>query len=220
MPSDRATRENPWHIVLVLDDSESMRGDGARFLNEGLAGMTEEMRLLNKGKFDRIFLSAIKFGSDTTVLFEHQPETQINVDVLAGFQGNSGNTAMDRALHLAADILERHPGKPTDFEPYVFVFTDGLPNSESLAEAAADRVRSLTLPAGKPRIACIGCGAAVQTTFLDKIASNELTSVHLVNPAAISQFFTVVGSKTSTSGGADAIDRMIAEAGSEANYQG
>jgi uncharacterized protein YegL len=217
MVADRVTRETPWHLVLVLDDSGSMAGEGATAVNRGLDGFNEELVSFNKGTMDRIFISAIKFGTDASLLLEHQAETKVDMSKLTGFTGSSGGTNMAAALRLAADVIKRNPGKASDFIPYVLVFTDGAPNTPTAVEewvAAANDIKAIRGPDGEaPRIAAIGCGAEVNRDVLDRIATSPEISIVLENFSELQMFFTQVGTATGSARGAAGMDRAIASSG-------
>jgi hypothetical protein len=87
MPAPRVTRNSPWHIVFVLDDSDGMNGEPAKALNEAMEGMLEEMKLMSQGTKPYFKLSFIAFGSSVEVLAEAQTEQQadpLRIGRLAG----------------------------------------------------------------------------------------------------------------------------------------
>lgn len=99
------------------------------------------------------------FSVKFTTLAEAVPETALDENVVANFKGNSGSTNAGAALDEAHRILRGNPGQDTDFEPFVFFLSDGHPDSSDTAQQAADRIKSLSLASGRPRIVTLGFGS-------------------------------------------------------------
>src|SRR5262249_9078910 len=117
MPAPRVTSNSPWHLVFVLDDSESMTGAAANTLNQAL----EEMKLLSQGTKPYFKISVIVFGSHVKVIAEAESEQTLDKAKVTSFSGTSGTTDMAAALNEAATLLKRRSGNANDFDPYVFL---------------------------------------------------------------------------------------------------
>src|SRR4051812_39207729 len=137
MPAPRVTSNSPWHLVFVLDDSGSMSGTPANMLNRALDDMIEEMKLLSQGTKPYFKISVIVFGSSVSVVAEAESEQTLDKTKITGFSGNSGSTNMAAALQEAAALLKRRPGTQNDFDPYVFLLTDGQADDANAALGAA-----------------------------------------------------------------------------------
>ncbi|MBI4724741.1 MAG: VWA domain-containing protein [Rhodomicrobium sp.] len=199
MPASRVTSASPWHIVLLLDDSSSLAGEPAQILNKALRDMIAEMEIAAKGTKPYFKISIILFGSSSRIIAEAVSERDIDLDRVAVFSGSSGSTNIGSALATAANLLERNPGRATDFRPFVFLFSDGLPDDAQEALTAAQRLKSLNIPAGSPTIVCIGLGDT-DVHFMKSVASSPELFLRLSDPMFLTRFFpaigTVAGSKT------------------------
>lgn len=212
MPAPRVTSNSPWHIVLVLDDSGSMADSGkATMLNEALDAMIEEMRLQTQGMKAYFRMSVIAFGSHALILSEASDEKTVDKGRITSFAGNSGGTDIAAALNEATNVLKRNPGKPTDFDPYVFLLTDGKADNEDEALRAVASLKELTIAAGKPRVIAIGLGVErdVNMPFLRNVATNPELAKHLKNASDLVRFFPQIGTIVSSMSGTAAIDAAI-----------
>ena len=208
MPANRITSESPWHVVLVLDDSGSMAGNPSALLCESLKSMHAEMEITAKGTKPYFRVSIIAFGSSAKVIAEAQSEKDIDIDSVATFSGSSGSTAAHTALSFAYDLLKQHPGKATDFRPFVFFLSDGQPDDAHAARMAADKVKTLDIPAGQPTIITVGFGS-VDKPFMEAIASAPELFVHLQSPAELTKFFPAIGTVAGSKTGEAAIKQAI-----------
>ena len=211
MPASRITSNSPWHILFLLDDSGSMTGEPANRLNEALDGMIEELKVISQGTKPYFKLTLISFGSNARILTEAESEQQIQKAMITNFSGNSGSTNMAAAFDEAASVLRRHPGVATDFDPFVFVLTDGVPDDEAAAEAAAQRIKNLDIPAGRPRVVSLGLGDEVNLEYLKRIATNPELARKLQRPTDLVSFFPAVGTVVTSTNGAAAVEDMIME---------
>src|SRR5207249_720187 len=109
--------------------------------------MIEEMRLMSQGKKPYFKLSIIAFGSNVRLIAEAESEQTVDKTKITSFTGNSGTTDMAAALREAAAVLKRRPGSPTDFDPFVFLLTDGQPDNEQAALDAAKTIHSMDVAA-------------------------------------------------------------------------
>lgn len=208
MPASRVTSRNPWHIVLVLDDSGSMSGQPSRDLNEAMKDLIDALVTATMGQKPYFRVSVISFGSNYHTLAEAVPESDIEERVVANFQGNSGSTNAAAALDEAARILSNNPGQETDFEPFVFFLSDGQPDNLSTALQAADKIKSLSLPSGTPRIVTLGFGS-VNDDFMGKVATNSELYKKLNSSEDIVKVLPVIGTIVDLPGGAKDIEQAI-----------
>jgi len=179
MPAERVTSYSPWHVVLILDDSNSMKGEPIEIVNTVVRGMIEEMVLLSGGMKPYFRLSIVKFGTTAELLCEFVSERDVDLAKVAALEGKSGATNAAAALDIAREVLERHPGKDTDFEPFVFFFSDGAPfdgtsdtASRTAAIRAGERLKQLKLRSGAVRLITVGFGK-VDHAFMGDLASKK-----------------------------------------------
>lgn len=210
MPAVRVTSQSPWHVVFVIDDSGSMSGQPANDVNEAMETMIEEMRLMSQGMKPYFKVSVISFGNDSNVLAKAQTEVQIDLNAVAKFSGNSGTTNAAAALSDAYSVLSSNGGAPTDFEPFVFFLSDGAPDNEQLALDAGQRLKTMSLPAGTPRIVTIGFGQP-NDQFMKALASNPELYKKLQKSTDIKDLLPAVGTIAGTkgAGGAEGVAEAI-----------
>jgi uncharacterized protein YegL len=186
-----------------------MSGLPAAKLNESLDMMIDEMKLMSQGTKPYFRLSIIVFGSGIECIAEAKSEQLVDKEKITSFSGRSGSTNMAAALREAATILQRNPGKPTDFDPYIFLLTDGHPDDPNATLDAAEGLRRLEVAAGKPRLIAVGLGEGVNMPFLEQIASVSELAKHLNKPEDLVRFFPVIGTVVSSAGGTSAVDQAI-----------
>jgi uncharacterized protein YegL len=208
MPADRVWSNSPWHVVLVLDDSESMSGQPVKDVNQAVTTMVDEMKIISGGLKPYFKLSIVKFGSVPKVLAECQSEQTINLNSAVSLAGNSGSTDAAAALSAAARVLEKNPGRDTDFTPYVFFLSDGAPDDEQAALKAADSLKKLSIAAGTPRIVSVGFGD-VNDDFMRKVASTPELYKGFASSADMARFFPVIGTIAATASGTKGVDDGI-----------
>jgi uncharacterized protein YegL len=208
MPASRVTSRNPWHMVLVLDDSGSMSGQPSQDLNEAMKDLIDALVTASMGQKPYFRVSVIAFGSNYQTLAEAVPETDLDEGVVANFRGSSGSTNAAAALDEAARILRNNPGQETDFEPFVFFLSDGHPDSASTALQAADKIKKLSLPSGSPRIVALGFGS-VDDDFMGNIASNRELYKKLNSSKDIVSLLPAIGTIGTQAGGAKDVEQAI-----------
>ena len=208
MPATRVTSKSPWHIVLVLDDSGSMAGQPCKIVNEAMQELIEALVTASMGQKPYFKVSVISFGSNFATLSEAVPETDLDEGLVASFRGSSGSTNAAAALEEAARVLQANPGKETDFDPFVFFFSDGVPDSSEPAIQAAGKIKGLDLPSGKPRLITIGCGS-VDDGFMQQLASNSELYRKLDDFKDIVNLLPAIGTIGTQARGAEDVEEAI-----------
>jgi uncharacterized protein YegL len=169
------------------------------------------MKLISQGTKPYFKLSVIVFGSKPHVVAEYESEQAIDKGKVTAFAGDSGTTDMAGALAEAAALLKRRPGNPTDFDPYVFLLTDGDPDNEPNALSAAQALKSIEVAAGKPRLIAIGLGDHVKMGVLQQVATNSELAKHIQRPDDLIRLFPAIGTVVASAGGAQAVDQAIVD---------
>lgn len=199
MPASRITTKTPWHVILVLDDSCSMKDDGKiSALNEAIERMIDEMRYLTGGGKKKYFrISIISFGSFPVILAEADNEQNIDIDRVVSMNGDSGSTNAAAALECARELLLRNPGSVTDFNPFLFFFSDGEPDDQSEALAVGEQLKGMVLPCGALSLVTVGIGEA-NDYFMSELATRREGVARyrrLKNAQEISTFFPNIGTR-------------------------
>lgn len=208
MPASRVTSKNPWHMVLVLDDSGSMSGQPCADLNEAIKELIDALVTASMGQKPYFKVSVISFGSNYQTLAEAVTENDLDENVVANFSGNSGSTNAAAALDEAARILKNNPGQETDFEPFVFFLSDGHPDNAAQALQAADTIKNMSLPSGTPRIVTLGFGS-VDDGFMGSIANNSELYKKMNSSKDIVQLLPAIGTIGTQAGGAEDVEEAI-----------
>lgn len=208
MPASRVTSRNPWHVVLVLDDSGSMSGQPSQDLNEAIKELIGEMETASMGQKPYFRVSVVSFGSNYHTIAEAVPETDLEESAIANFQGSSGSTNAAAALDEAARILSNNPGEETDFEPFVFFLSDGYPDNASTALQAAEKIKNLSLPSGTPRVVTLGFGS-VDDDFMGKIANNSELYKKMSSSKDMVKFLPAIGTIGTQAAGAQDVEEAI-----------
>jgi len=206
MPAPRVTSESPWHIVLVLDDSGTMAGGPCDDLNMAIKILHQELETTSMGLKPYFRISVISFGSKATTLCTTVKETDLDMNIVANFQGSSGLTNATAALDEAFNLIQSNGGNDHDFEPFVFFLSDGLADNPQGALEAAKKVKEMSVPAGTPRIVTLGFGN-VDDAFMKELASNPELYKKMDSSKDIIAFLPNIGTVAGTTdgGGADAL---------------
>jgi uncharacterized protein YegL len=165
------------------------------FVNDGLRALFAELSMTSMGGAKPYFkASIIRFGDRPKVLAEARAPVDLDADMdkIATFDGSSGTTDMAGALDEAARVIKRHPGNASDFEPWVFLFSDGYPNDAASAQAAASRLKSVSVAAGQPKLMTLGFGDA-DDALMTSLASGPEWYRRLANAAAIERILPAIG---------------------------
>lgn len=195
--------DSPMHIILVADDSGSMAGKPADLVNTAIRKWLNELLWMSKeGTRDYFFFTLITFGTHAKVYGrmhgqadsdDRIPLPEVAIDSLQPITGQSGGTNIGAALRKAIDVLRRHRPKPTDCYPFVYLYTDGKADDPEQALRAAEELRRMELPCGKPRLVVLGFHEA-DRGFLEKLAGNAEYYFHCDNSATLAALLPDIGS--------------------------
>lgn len=204
MPAARVTSETPWHTVLLIDDSGSMEGQPSTDVNTALETMISEMAMLAGGNKKPYFkVSIIRFGSGADVLETAQSpaDLEMRMSSIANFTGASGTTNMAAAFNEAANLLRQNPGAPTDYQPWVFLFSDGRPDDPSAATSAAASLKSAQVAAGNPFLVGFGFGDA-DDGLMQQVCTSRESYKRLASSADLLTVMPQIGTVAKTAANA------------------
>jgi uncharacterized protein YegL len=164
--------------VVCLDCSGSMAEHGKiQSMNDALAKFIETIRSHNTAK-DAIEWEFISFRGDAAGkprIIEHIGDFQRATDpVDLPDLVAEGGTPLAEALHLALEKLEakkkdlKTEGQPY-FQPWLVVFTDGMPNPAPQMQEVLDRIKKLVAGDGLAVIA-VGIGPDAKKDFLSQLS--------------------------------------------------
>lgn len=192
MPAQRVTRHSPWHVVFLLDNSSSMHGKPAADVNLAVRGAIDEFKALSHGVKRYFIVSIIHFASRVQVVCEAESEWKIDLNAAASLTGEGGSTNASGALHAAHELLKRNPGEPTDYRPFVFFLSDGMPDDEAETLDAAKKLKGLSIPAGTPHVFSIGFGEA-KDSLMRQVATKPEMYKRFRDSGELRLFFPNIG---------------------------
>lgn len=156
------------HVVLVRDNSSSMRGHKIDELNLASSALVTE--LADPENKDGFICSIVDFSSDASCSVFAEPATSLRAPLAKA----SGGTNFERALTEAADTVEAFKGKPnaegwTFLRPQVLFLSDGQSQASTGSITALQEIANVT---------AIAYGSDADTSMLSRIASDG--QVHIV----------------------------------------
>lgn len=173
---------HPMHIVLIADDSRSLRGEPAQKVTEAIRAWLLELQTSARGKKEWFLFSLITFGTSPNLIVEAVSLNHVDAGKIT-IVGRSGTTNMAAALDLARSVIER-AALPHHCPPFAFIYTDGRPYTDApdvddvdATLTAADSLKHLALPVDweasgmtSPRLVTLGFGN-VDDKLMRKIAT-------------------------------------------------
>ncbi len=127
-------------VVLVLDVSGSMTGEPIRQLNEGL-------KVLKKALEDdptaslRVEVAVVTFGASVSLAHDFATMDAFNPPTLSADGGTPMGEGLEYALQLVAERKEQYKNHGLKYyQPWVWLITDGYPNSNSPWQEAAQKI--------------------------------------------------------------------------------
>jgi uncharacterized protein YegL len=209
----RIQSASPMHIVLVADDSGSMKGQPAADVTLGLQTWVLELQQATRGKKPYFRFSLIVFGSHAEIVAEAVSINDVDATSLE-LDGAGGTTDLAAALRLVDEVLLRDSAGEADCPPFVFLYTDGKPNDARAALEAAEQLKALRLPCGSPELIALGFGDADEA-LLRRMVSQPGFYKTCRDSAGLARLLPAVGTPTSVRGGPATVEsfrRQIAEA--------
>ena len=154
--------------VFLLDVSVSMMGTPIENLNEGIRKFKEEVTK-DELALSRIDVAIVTFSSDVKIVQDFVPLSRMEPITLAV----EGSTKMADGINVAIDLVKdrnrfyQRMGTPC-FKPWIFMITDGHPDSDQNMETVAERIHSEERKGshGKLKFWACGVGEYDKTTLL------------------------------------------------------
>jgi len=162
---------NPWHVVLVVDDSCAMSGQPSAILNDTLAVLYGDLLLRARIGKERIYVSLVSYGSDVQLILESNDVLECDFSAIPVFRGKRKGRNATAALLEAERIFLENPGEEVSAQPKVFFLSTGIVDNEEEVRIAASRIKLLSLPSGSPQIVSLGFGN-VKEEILRNVASD------------------------------------------------
>lgn len=181
----------------LLDTSGSMNGEPIQALNNGFNGLISMLRT-DPQAMDSLHLSVITFDRDVKNI--------IPLTDLAGFYPmeitcpDSGPTHTGAALELVAelvqkDLVKESAGSKGDWQPLLFIFTDGKPSDIQKYRQMIPVIRGLEFGA------IVGCAAGPKADeqFLKEL-TDHVVKLDTTDAITLSSFFRWVSSSITQGG--------------------
>ncbi|MFC3755892.1 VWA domain-containing protein [Chryseobacterium tructae] len=181
----------------LLDTSGSMNGEPIQALNNGFSGLISMLRA-DPQAMDSLHLSVITF--------DREVKNIIPLTALANFYPmeitcpDSGPTHTGAALEMVAELVQKDlvkgsEGEKGDWQPLLFIFTDGKPSDIQKYRQMIPVLRSLEFGA------IVGCAAGPKADeqFLKEL-TDHVVKLDTTDAITLSSFFKWV-STSITQGG-------------------
>jgi len=177
-------------VFFLLDVSESMIGEPIVAVNNGVRTMLGKLRRVPHA-METVNLSLVTFDRKSTVMFPLTPLEDVQFDDLE--PSNSGPTHLGEGLKdvlemVDRDVLQTTASQRGDWQPFLFVMTDGRPSDIAEFDEQVKRITS----SNRFR-EIIGCaaGASADTDSLARFCTH-VAKLDELTGAAIAGFFTWV----------------------------
>nr|VFJ92648.1 MAG: Uncharacterized conserved protein YegL, contains vWA domain of TerY type [Candidatus Kentron sp. H]VFJ95085.1 MAG: Uncharacterized conserved protein YegL, contains vWA domain of TerY type [Candidatus Kentron sp. H]VFK00361.1 MAG: Uncharacterized conserved protein YegL, contains vWA domain of TerY type [Candidatus Kentron sp. H] len=192
-------------VFILIDTSGSMFGEPIESVNVGLATMLSALRQ-DPYALDTVYLSVITFDREVREVFPLTPLEGVQMPTITCPE--SGPTFMGEALKLVAarvdrDVQRSAGEKKGDWQPMLFLITDGSPSDVALFDEMVDEVKRHRF--GK----IIGCaaGSKAKEAFLRRL-TDTVVSLETMDSATFSAFFKWVSASVGMSAASAGIDRI------------
>lgn len=163
--------------VFLLDVSESMIGRPIENINKNIRKLKEEA-IKDEVMFSRIDVAIVTFASDVRIVQDFVPLLHMEPITLTA----EGSTKMVDGINVAIDLVKdrikfyRRMGTP-HFKPWIFMITDGHPDSDQNIETVAERIHNEESKRKLKFLAC-GVGEYDKTTLL-KLTNRVIELNHI-----------------------------------------
>lgn len=187
-------------VYLALDTSGSMRGEPIQAVNVGLQSFLLSLRQ-HPFALESVHLSILTFDGKVNVVLPLTPLAAVRLPEIVCPE--SGPTFLGEALDTVCDMAARDartpaPGEQPDWQPLLFVMTDGKPSDTQAYNEAVLRVRQ----AGFASVVACAAGPKSVPDQLRQLTEHVI-SLDLMDSAAFTRFFQWVGSAVTASPGGD-----------------
>lgn len=210
----RICRDHPMHIVLLADDSGSMKGKPAQDVTLGIRTWLSELQAASAGGTKCYFLfSFVVFGSHARAIVSATNLNDIEPEEIA-VEGASGKTNMAEALAVAREVLSADRSTPAFCPPFVFLYTDGHADDRDRALEQANLLKDMRLSCGTPQIVTLGFGDSTDDDLLARLATSPELYKKTRDASELAMLLPAIGTPTTAGAGAtvDAFRRRIAAA--------
>jgi len=207
----RIQAANPMHMLLLADNSGSLKGAPASAVTEAIRNWIIKLQMVSLGRKPYFKFSFIVFGSSSEVVAEAVDVNDVDAEAI-NIDGGGGTTNMAAALVQARELIERH-AEAHHCPPFVFVFTDGSPSLDGKSSdephtlRAGTALKNASLPCGSPRIITLGFGS-VNDSLMSTLASRPEFYKKVANAQELVQLLPSIGTPTQVGGRPSTVESM------------
>jgi len=189
-------------VYLALDTSGSMRGEPIQAVNVGLQSFLLSLRQ-HPFALESVHLSILTFDGKINLVLPLTPLADVHLPEIVCPE--SGPTFLGEALHTVCDMAARDarppaPGAQPDWQPLLFIMTDGKPSDTQAYNEAIPRVRQ----AGFASVVACAAGPKSVPDQLKQL-TEHVVSLDLMDSAGFSRFFQWVTTAVTASPGGDGV---------------
>ncbi len=196
-------------VYLLIDSSGSMHGEPIHAVNVGISAMLSALRQ-DPYALESVHISLITFDREIKELLPLTSLDQAQIDEIE--LPRSGATHLGEALQFLVQRVDRDVVKSSadskgDFQPMLFVMTDGSPSDIMLYGEMVPEVKRRNFAS---IIAC-AAGPKAKTAYLKQL-TDQVVSLDTMDSSAFVQFFKWVSDSItagSMSAGVDTGDTSL-----------
>ena len=182
-------------VYLLLDTSGSMRGEPIQAVNVGLRTMVGALRQ-DPYALESVHLSILTFDVAVTTVLPLTPIDELLLPEITTPQ--SGATHLGGALEalcerVDAEVLRSGPDRKGDWQPLLFIMTDGSPSDSYAYQEAIPQVRA------RGFATIIGCAAGpkARSEALEPLC-DHVVSLDTTDAGTFGRFFQWVSAAVAT----------------------
>lgn len=173
-------------VFLLLDTSGSMRGEPIQAVDNGLKVLVSTLRQ-DPYALESVYISLITFDIEAKEILSLTPLEQVQIPPLS--IPGSGATFLGAALDLLIsrvdrDVIKSTPDKKGDWQPLVFIMTDGSPSDLQAYREAIPEIKKRHFG---NLVAC-AAGPKAKREILKELTDTVVSLEHMES-SSFSQFF-------------------------------
>lgn len=193
-------------VYLLIDCSQSMRGKPMEMVNCGIDCLVRDMRM-NPYALETVCMSVISFSTgaeEVCPLVELSEFSKMKLDAKGRSDMGAALSILDRKLDT--EVITNTPERKGDWQPVVFILSDGRPGDAWITPAKKIREKS---DLGKANVIAVLFGEKALAEKMFRITRNVIIS-QSTEPESFAKFLSWVSVKISNSCKVGNVDENMA----------